>query len=98
MENPDDPDDLWVGKVVKRVGIEDSGGPGLRGRSGERDFYRVMDRIIFDDGREVIRLGYYTKRHEEPEDVWRWGSQTTFSATVEDLEELLKRGREEGVW
>ena len=83
MRNPDPPPNAWEGKIVNRVGVLDEGDP------GERDFFRVMDEIEYDDGIRRIRLAYYWKYHDADSDDWAWGSQDTFTATKELFMELL---------
>src|SRR3989442_11756458 len=85
MNNPDDTDHPWTGILRNRTGAEE------RGDEGERDYFRVIDEIEYDDKTKRIRLAYYWKHHEAPDDEWAWGSQDTFSATKNLFSELLKK-------
>lgn len=91
MRNPKPPPDFWEGDIVSRVGILDEGD------SGERDFFRVMDEIKYNDGTRRIRLGYYWKEHDATGGSWIWGSQDTFTATKDLFADLVRQGRGKGM-
>ena len=51
-----------------------------------------------NDGKVIIRGGYYWKMHEDPDDAWTWGSQTSFSAGIALLRELVKKAEAAALW
>ncbi|MCJ7570299.1 MAG: hypothetical protein MUO82_00255 [Candidatus Thermoplasmatota archaeon] len=55
--------------------------------SGE--YLDVIQYIKLDNGKEIIRFGYYKLKSGAKEDEWRWGSQTTLWDEIPNLKELF---------
>jgi len=60
------------------------------------DFCRVVQ-VIQKEGEpeDIIRLGYYVKDNNSPDEKYMWGSQTTFMAKKETFVKLLEKAKKE---
>ena len=62
------------------------------------DFCRVLQSIQKDgDSESFIRIGYYVKDHNAPDEKYKWGSQTTVMISRDALEELIKKAKHKGI-
>jgi|GEM_PF-3131083 len=97
MERP-----IGVGAVPKRMHFRYPEGTTLTGtvirEVGEEfdaeeygSYYFVIQLIEGLDGEKYVRFGYYRKKPGQ--DRYRWGSQTTYLATVDFTKELLKEAK-----
>lgn len=63
----------------------------------EGDFRKVIQLVVWSNGKKEVRFGYYVKDSDKDEKDWRWGSQTTFTLPLEKAKILIEKAKKEGI-